>query len=124
MNEKIETTVTESSLEENLKKALTELLVLDLLSRREFYIGELTSTIKEVSGNVLAIVFPYGAIYRLCRRGYIVESQKRNAPDGRLRQFYRITSAGQVYLDQLLDTYWKFNKGVNAILSLPREDQK
>ena len=30
------------TLEENLKKALTELLILHLLSTREYFIGELT----------------------------------------------------------------------------------
>lgn len=30
------------SLEENLKKAITELLILQLLSQREYYIGEIT----------------------------------------------------------------------------------
>lgn len=111
-----------SSLEENLKKACTEMLVLNLLSRREYFIGELTTTMKEASGGVLSIVFPYGAIYRLCRMGYITESKKRNAPDGRLRQYYCITDMGRQYLDQQLETYWKFSQGISAVLSLPQEE--
>ena len=35
------------SLEDNLKKALTELLILYLLSQREHYIGELTDEMRE-----------------------------------------------------------------------------
>lgn len=111
-----------SSLEENLKKACTEMLVLTLLSHREYYIGELTATIHESSGEALSVVFPYGAIYRLCRAEYITESKKRNAPDGRLRQYYRITDAGRQYLDQLLETYWRFTKGVSNVLS--KSDEK
>lgn len=112
-----------SSLEENLKKACTEMLVLNLLSQREYYIGELTSTINEASGDALTLVFPYGAIYRLSRAEYITESKKRNAPDGRLRQYYRITDEGKRYLDQLLETYWAFTKGVSNILSMAKEEQ-
>ena len=96
------------TLEENLKKALTEPLVLFLLSQREYYIGELTAVIQEKSGGALNIVFPYAAIY---------ESQKRTAPDGRLRQYYTITEQGRAYLSGLLDTYRRFSRGVSDILS-------
>ena len=105
------------TLEENLKKALTESLVLFLLSQREYYIGELTSVIQEKSGGALNIVFPYAAIYRMSRNGHITESQKRIAPDGRLRQYYAITDQGRAYLSGLLDTYRRFSRGVSDILS-------
>lgn len=104
------------TLEENLKKALTELLMLHLLSEQERYIGELADTIAERSHGTLSIVFPYAAIYRMSRAGYITESKKRNAPDGRLRQYYRITPAGRTYLTQLLDSYEHFSQGVADIL--------
>ena len=104
------------SLEENLKKALTELLILQLLSEREYYIGEMTATLKCRSGGRLAIVFPYGAIYRLEQSGYILESKKRNAPDGRRRQYYTITQKGTVYLHQLLTIYASFSEGVAKVL--------
>lgn len=105
------------SLEENLKKALTELLVLHLLAEREYYIVELTSTLYSKSGGILNIVFPYSAVYRLQKSGYIIESEKRNAPDGRRRQFLKITEEGRTYQKQLLDTYRSFSKGVDAVLT-------
>lgn len=105
-----------SSLEENLKKALTELTVLYLLSEKERYIGELTAAIKERSHGALAIVFPYGAIYRLQDAEYILEYTKRNAPDGRRRQYFRITDAGRKRLVVLLDTYRRFTKGMADLL--------
>lgn len=107
---------TAASLEENLKKALTEMLVLFLLRQREHYIGELTAEIEEKSGGALAIVFPYGVIYRMTRAEYITESRKRPAPDGRLRQYYKITESGEVYLSQLLDIYHQFTAGVGDVL--------
>ena len=105
-----------SSLEENMKKALTEMMVLKLLSQKEYYIGELTQELSEKSGKILSIVFPYGAIYRMTRGSYIAESTKRIAPDGRLRQYYVITDNGREYLDQLLATYRHFTAGVEAVL--------
>ena len=104
------------SMEENLKKAITELLILYLLSRRECYIGELTDMLHKNSNGVLSVVFPYGAIYRLLQGGFIEEIPKCHAPDGRRRQYYRITQRGQDYLNQLLSIYTRFTKGVADIL--------
>lgn len=104
------------SLEENLKKALTELLILQLLCEREYYIGELTQTLHERSAGTLTIVFPYSAIYRLLQAEYIVECKKRTAPDGRRRQYYAITKSGQIYLTQLLKIYSDFTQGVASVL--------
>ena len=104
------------SLEENLKKALTELLVLFLLNEKEHYIGELSEALRQRSGGVLEIVFPYGAIYRLESEGYITETGKRIAPDGRRRQYVGITELGREYLTSLLISYRQFIGGVDAIL--------
>lgn len=103
-------------LEENLKKALTEMLVLRLLSEREYYIGELGDTLKERSGGALCIVFPYAAIYRMEEYGYIYESGKRIGPDGRRRQYIAITDEGRVYVNRLIKAYAVVSKGVQEVL--------
>lgn len=108
---------TADTLEENLKKALTEMLVLHLLYQREYYIGELTTDIEKKSEGTLSIVFPYGVIYRMTKAAYIAESKKRVAPDGRLRQYYRITESGEAYLNELLEIYQRFTAGVSDILN-------
>ena len=105
------------ALEENLKKALTELLMLHLLSQREYYISELTTILHERSGGVLTIVFPYSTVYRLELAGYIFESRKRIAPDGRRRQYFDITDAGRAYLKQLREIYDSFSAGITAVLA-------
>lgn len=105
------------SLEENLKKALTELLILKLLSKRDYYIGELTATLSDKSDGALNIVFPYAAIYRLLEDELIVESRKRIAPDRRRRQYYTITDTGRIYLARLLEIYTSFSQGVAAVLT-------
>ena len=104
--------------EENLKKALTELLILHLLNIREYFIGELTEVLKEQSGGVLKLAFPYSAVYRLQKDGCILVSEKRIASDGRRRQYYCITQQGREYYRQLLDSYHYFIGGVNTLLNL------
>lgn len=106
------------SLEDNLKKALTKLLILHLLEEREYYVGELTATLHEKSGGALSIVFPYAAVYRLQDAGHIVEQPRRIAPDGRRRQYFRITETGIAYLNQLRQIYAAFTAGVARILDI------
>lgn len=105
-----------NGLENNLKKALTELLLLFLFAEKAHYIGELAPLLEERSKGVLSIVFPYAAIYRISQAGYLRETEKKIAPDGRLRQYYAITEAGRAYLQDLLRTYRLFFEGVEAIL--------
>lgn len=105
-----------SALEDNLKKALSELMILHLLSLRESYIGELTDMIYQCSKGTLQIAFPYAAIYRLESAGYICEVGKRIAPDGRRRQYYYITDVGTVYLEQQKAIYAQFRSGVDTVL--------
>ncbi len=106
-----------NGLEDNLKKALTELLILFLFSQEEHYIGELADILKARSHGVLSIVFPYAAIYRITQAGYLTETKKKTAPDGRLRQYYQITEEGRAHLLDMLETYRLFFQGVNDILS-------
>ena len=106
-----------TAFEGNLKKALTEMIMLFLLSEKDCFIGELTAAIKDRSKGKLSIVFPYGAVYRMQNDGFIEEVFKQKAPDGRKRQYYRITDAGRSHLKELLDFYQEFTQGVSAILS-------
>lgn len=106
-----------AGMENNFKKAITELLVLYLLREREMYINEITAELSRRSGNAFQIVFPYAVIYRMQRFGYICEACKQRAPDGRLRQYYGITPDGVNYLEELLAFYLRFSAGVSRILS-------
>lgn len=103
-------------LEDNLKKALTELLALQLFSEDERYIGELPELIEARSGGDLTIVFPYAAFYRLYKAGLITEQKKRPAPDGRLRQYYAITPKGREYLASLFVIYKRVLRATELIL--------
>lgn len=104
------------ALEENLKKALTEFLLLYILSQKDSYIGQLTEELRHRSHGALNIVFPYAAIYRLLQSGYIYEKEKQNAPDGRRRQYYAITESGKEHLALNLEAYNRFSKGIADVL--------
>lgn len=103
-------------LEENLKKAVSEMLVLFLLNEREMYIGEIPEELERRSNGKFHIVFPYSVIYRMVKFEYIDELKKRVAPDGRKRQYYGITKKGKEYLEQLTDTFGQFMQSIELIL--------
>ncbi len=103
-------------LEEHLNRALTELLLLRLLSEREYYVGELNEALCAHGRSETISQFPYSVFYRLLQAEYILESRKRVAPDGRRRQYYTVTDAGKAYLSELLAIYHRFSASVAAIL--------
>lgn len=111
-----------NGIEDKLKKALTEMLILYLFGEEEHYIGELSPLLQKRSRGVLNLVFPYAAIYRMSQAGYLEEIKKRIAPDGRLRQYYQITDEGRVYLKEMLVAYHAFFEGINHILEEETEE--
>ena len=107
---------TAPGMEENLKKALVEMLVLALLHRRAHYAPELSQALAEHSGGAVNISFPYAVLYRMIEQGYIQELPKRKAPDGRRRQYYGITLTGQQYFRDNWGIYKAFTAGVDRLV--------
>lgn len=105
-----------SGMENNLKKAVTDMVVLHLLHERAMYIGEITAELHRRSNRSVSLSFPYTVIYRMEQQGYITEHEKQRAPDGRLRQYYGITAAGCERLTELTARYYNFSQGVVKIL--------
>lgn len=104
------------AMEDNLKKAVTEMVVLSLLSREDMHANQIMQMMEERSGGAVSIVFPYSALYRLINAGYIWEAYKKNAPDGRRRQYYQITDRGKEHLEGLVEVYQRFTGGVDVLL--------
>ncbi|MBQ8227439.1 MAG: PadR family transcriptional regulator [Clostridia bacterium] len=102
------------SISENLKKGITEMLILSFLDKRDMHIYAITSQLDELSNSVCKISYPYAAIYRLVNSGYIAEAGKK-VDDNRLRQFYSITPGGREYLSAMRKEYELFISGVNLI---------
>lgn len=112
-------------MEDNLKRAVTEMLVLTLLSREDMHASQITECIRRESGNTLRLASPYMLFYRLIENGYILEAYKKTAPDGRRRQYYQITEEGIRYLAELLSLYHRITNGVALLLGeeeRPAED--
>ena len=103
-------------MEDNLKKAVTEMVILSLLSREDMHANQIMQMMEERSAGAVSIVFPYSALYRLIKAGYIWEAYKKNAPDGRRRQYYQITDPGREHLEALLDIYRRFTQGVDVLV--------
>ena len=106
----------DNDMEENLKKALSELLVLALLHERDYYALELAPAIAERSNGAISITFPYAILYRMIDQQYIQELPKRIAPDGRRRQYFGITEAGRDYFRQIWAIYQAFTSGVSLLV--------
>jgi PadR family transcriptional regulator PadR len=95
---------------------LPELLLLELLSRREMYGYELVRAIQETSNDALA--FGEGCIYPYLH--YLEETRfiasRRSTIQGRSRLYYRLTSKGQKRLRQLTADWKRVAEGVSLIL--------
>ena len=61
-------------MEDNLKKAVTEMVILSLLSGEDMHANQILQMMEERSGGAVSIVFPYSALYRLIKAGYIWEA--------------------------------------------------
>lgn len=103
-------------MEINLKKALTEMMVLALLCERERHAPELVEAITAYSGGAISITFPYSILYRMIDQNYIQEVPRRKASDGRRRQFFAITEEGAAYFRDCWQTYRTFTTGVNRLV--------
>lgn len=111
----------EGNLTENLKKGLTELLVLSCLNNRPMHIYELVKLLDEKSDSICKIAYPYAVIYRLQKNNFIVEDGKRIS-DHRLRAYYKITDSGKLHLESMLNEYSSFLRGMNLILEFLKND--
>lgn len=111
------------TMEDGLNRVLAEMLILHLFSEQEHYIGELTEEIQRRSGGKLSIISPYKVFYRLAGDGYVIESRKRIAPDGRLRLYYRITDEGRQYFCALQAVYRQYIEGVSVFFASKGDGQ-
>ena len=111
---------------ENLKKALTEMLILSFLDKKDMAIYEILNILDKKSNGICRIQYPYGVIYRMSDRGYI-EIAGKAVSDDRRRIHYRITDLGREYLNKITQEYHNFIEGMNLIIqyidSLGHEDE-
>ena len=108
---------TTASINDQLKKATTEMLVLFVLRQKPMYTYEMMNTIERLSEGRLSFNTLYQAIYRLRDFGYISESDKVLSEDNRIRIYFSITEAGEGYLRDLRVEYQNFIDTISLIFS-------
>lgn len=88
------------ALDREWMRGAVPLAVATLLQRGEMYGYELCATIEEESGELLEIgqSTVYTLLYSLEQR-QLVSTTNRVAPSGRARKYYRLTAAGERWLD-------------------------
>lgn len=106
----------QSGIIENLKKGVTEMLILAFLDKQDMHIYAIISKLDKCSNGICKIAYPYAAIYRLINNKYIIEKGKK-VDDNRLRQFYHITDSGKKYLSLIKSDYTLFISGVDMIFN-------
>ena len=88
-------------LEREWMRGAGALAVLTLLDRREMYGYELVTLLEQESGGLLEMgqstVYPL--LYSLERRGFVTTTS-RPTPSGRTRKYYRLTPAGEAWLEK------------------------
>ena len=107
---------TAAGMRDSIKKAVTEMMVLFLLRQKPMYVYEMSQEMSRLAGGVYTFNTLYLAIYRLQEHGHIAEAGKQEA-DNRIRVYFKLTDAGQRYLDELLPTYREMIGALDALLA-------
>ena len=101
----------------NFKRGTTEMLLLALLTKQEWYVYELSKVLKKMSEGLFDIQIPslYTVLYRLQSKGYVdtrTELQGRRA-----RVYYRILPEGREHLNKIVSEYYSISRGISAVLA-------
>lgn len=111
--------------EGNFRRGSVELMVLYLLSKRDYYGYQLSLIIKEESDNVLDIPVGslYPALYKLIDLGYISDYQKK-AGKRKVRVYYHLEDLGIERLKTLILDYEETTRAIQKVLSYePKVEQ-
>lgn len=102
------------------KKGVLELCVLALAAEKDFYGYELVGTLSK------HIAISEGTVYPLLRRltkdGYF-DTYLEESQEGPSRKYYRLTTSGHSYKDELVGEWKLFYKGVNQIIMGEKADE-
>jgi transcriptional regulator len=107
------------SLERELKRGSTELLLLALLEERQRHGYELGRLIEQRTGGTIRVQAAslYPMLYRLEADGF-VEGRWLEEPGKRRRRFYRITAAGRKRLASQRSAWESFSAALNRVVGL------
>lgn len=103
---------------ENLKRGVTELVLLGLLAQRDMYGYEMSQELQTRSGGkfILQESSMYPTLYRLEDKGYITVT-KQQVGRRRTRMYYHLEPAGRDYLQSSVTEYLSMQEGIRGILA-------
>lgn len=101
------------SIQVQLKKGALELCVLAMLSRKESYAYEISSTLAQAVGMGESTIYP---LMRRMQKDGLVESRLVETTSGPSRKYYKLTEAGRRRFEKQERDWNTFMTAVNKIL--------
>ncbi len=103
---------------ENLKRGVTELVVLAMLHQQDMYGYEIAQEMRIRSNDRFSLLETsmYPTLYRLQEHGYITSYEKLVGVRRR-RTYYHMEPSGKQYFEKILMEYVTVQKGVQQILA-------
>jgi len=101
----------------SFKRGTAEMLLLTLLTERDYYAYDLSKALKESSNGQFDIQGPslYTVLYRMQERGFV--STWSEKVGRRTRIYYHILPEGKDYLERILQEYLHVSGGIMAVLT-------
>lgn len=108
----------------NFRRGSVELLVLHLLSQKDYYGYELTQIMKKQTDGAMDIPVGslYPALYKLIDNGYISD-YKKQVGKRLVRVYYHLEEAGKQRLTLLLNDYLQTNQAIQSILNYTGKEE-
>ena len=110
--------------EGNFRRGAVELLILYLLSKRDYYGYEISLILKKESNGVLDIPVGslYPSLYKLIDAGYISDYQKKTGRR-QIRVYYHLEESGKERLQILTASYKETSEAIYKVLNYePNEE--
>ena len=111
-------------IQENLRRGLTEMLILCMLLEEDQYGYQLQIKLKERTDGLFELTTAslYGPLYRLEAKGYIVE-EVVVVGERRTRTYYHITEEGKSYYKLMVEEYIRTHKQVSRVIGLDKYEE-
>ena len=103
------------NLKSQMRKGMLEFCVLLLLSKRDSYVSEIISKMKEAN-----LIVVEGTLYPLLTRlknDGLLAYRWEESPSGPPRKYYSITSTGRLFLTELHRSWLEISETVNHLLN-------
>ncbi len=113
-----------SEVSTNFKRGTTEMLLLSLLTLKDWYVYDLSKTLKKASNEKFDIQGPslYTALYRMQDHGFV--SSHRVLIGQRTRIYYHLLPKGEEYLKKILKEYFEVGSGIHSVLQYTELNEK